>query len=117
MIKKILLTVFFVAGCFLSNAQTEDPPLADKGKVVTETTEEDEQLSIYPNPASSFIVVNNSFKTVIQLSVYNIIGDVVISRSVASGSEDIDISQLASGIYILAYNDGEAVETLRLVKT
>lgn len=116
MIKKILLTGFFVAGCFFSNAQNEEPPLAHNGKVLTETTEEDE-LSIYPNPASSFIVVNNSFKTVVQLSVYNIIGDVVISRSVASGSEDIDISQLASGIYILAYNDGEEVETLRLVKT
>lgn len=116
MIQKLLLSSFFLGGCYLSNGQTKDLVRTTSNKVFTTEITEEDQLSIYPNPASSFIEINNTFKTDVELRVYNIIGDVVISKNITSGSEEIDISQLASGIYILAYDNGKELETVRLLK-
>lgn len=99
------------------NAQNKDLALSDTRATSSSMHIDEEVITIYPNPASSFIEISNSSKTAIVISVYNILGDIVLSNTVAEGLKTIDISNLSSGIYIVAFNDGEEVRTQRLVKT
>ena len=65
-------------------------------------------FSIYPNPAASFININTD-NTMIgsTYKVYNQLGKVVLSGNVNQSKQQIDISNLANGIYFLEIGNGE----------
>ena len=72
-------------------------------------------FSMYPNPASN--ILNISAKEVIQnAAVYNVLGKKVMSLEINKSSESIDISNLASGIYLIKYNVNNKVGTAKFVK-
>ena len=58
-------------------------------------------ISIYPNPASDLINIDNVENQDLNVSVYNIIGDLVLERSIGIGTNKINIALLSKGIYIL----------------
>ncbi len=63
------------------------------------------QISISPNPASSFIRFNIQEPFLKgHLTMYNSSGIPLISRSILASSEQIDISQLPKGTYIMHIN-------------
>ncbi len=72
-------------------------------------------ISLYPNPAKDIITVffNNDalLNTPVQLST--ITGRVISTTNLASGQQQIDLSKLPQGIYLLTFNNGEVK---RLVK-
>ena len=62
-------------------------------------------ISIYPNPASSEITIDfsNYLQPDVSINVYNIIGKLVLSRDAKDVSKiTIDMSNQSSGIYMLA---------------
>ena len=72
-------------------------------------------FSMYPNPASNRL--NISAKEAIQnAAVYNVLGKKVMSLEINKSSESIDISNLASGIYLIKYNVNNKVGTAKFVK-
>jgi len=64
-------------------------------------------LSIYPNPASDFITIklNNSDKEKIQ--IYDIMGRLVKEVSI-SNNQKLDISKLSSGVYFVRLNNNKS---------
>jgi hypothetical protein len=68
------------------------------------TVSNDAQISVYPNPASGQVSVtlNNNA----EVTVYNIMGQTVMTVEGHAGVNTLDISNLTSGIYFInAGND------------
>lgn len=60
------------------------------------------EVSIYPNPASDVTNVNiNSSDSNLNLSVYGAGGQLIMSQSVESGSNQVDLSGTNSGSYVI----------------
>ena len=72
-------------------------------------------VSLYPNPAKG--TLNISAKEVIQnAAVYNVLGKKVMSLEINKSNESIDISNLASGIYLIKYQLNNATGTAKFIK-
>ncbi len=66
---------------------------------------EDLQFSVYPNPASAIVSVQFESIAHAELSIVNMLGEVVCTRKIAntySGVVSLDLSQYPNGIYLLA---------------
>jgi len=75
-------------------------------------------VSVYPNPASGRITVNinqagNAGNIV--LAVYNLTGALVKTENITSGHQQIDISNLSNGIYMLKFNAANFTEKQKLI--
>ncbi len=72
-------------------------------------------LSMYPNPASNNL--NISASSIIQnAEIYNVLGKRVLSLNINKNSESIDVSTLASGIYLIKYSIDNAIGTAKFIK-
>lgn len=72
-------------------------------------------FSMYPNPASNLL--NISAKETIQnADVFNVLGKKVMSVNVNNTNASLDISNLASGIYLVKYNVGNTTGTAKFIK-
>ncbi|MCX6283108.1 MAG: T9SS type A sorting domain-containing protein [Bacteroidetes bacterium] len=67
------------------------------------------EINIYPNPASGIITVSgNHFMGEMDVSVYDILGQLSLQQTIYKNKEDINISSLGKGIYmirVLSQND------------
>ncbi|MGK4566820.1 T9SS type A sorting domain-containing protein [Flavobacterium sp. 3HN19-14] len=50
------------------------------------------------------------------LSVTDVTGKIVVSRGAAAAQTQIDLSQLASGVYFLKIESGKKVKTIKIIK-
>jgi hypothetical protein len=74
---------------------------------------ETEKTEIYPNPTSENITVKHS-KDVKQLTIYNVVGDIVVSvQNNSNAQTQLDLSNLAAGIYILQIDDQERQKIIK----
>lgn len=62
-----------------------------------------EEISVYPNPASDYFVVNG--KQDEELSVYNSTGELMLQRVMQEGKNEIDVRSLAEGMYFVSIRD------------
>jgi len=74
---------------------------------------DDNKISIYPNPAND--LVNIFSQTPGVLHIYNINGMLVKTEMVNNSNEQIDISNLSNGIYIIKINTDTQNYTQKLV--
>ena len=72
-------------------------------------------MSIYPNPATSLLQVNNS-ERVESYEVYSMTGALLHSAHVGSKSFDIDVRNLPTGTYLLKLTSEGSVLTRKFVK-
>ncbi|MCD8540666.1 MAG: T9SS type A sorting domain-containing protein, partial [Leadbetterella sp.] len=77
------------------------------------------RISVSPNPASDKVkaeVFLPSGKG--ELTLTDFLGNVLIRKAVSSSQsvQQLDISSLAPGIYVVRVNDGKKDKTVRLVK-
>ncbi len=77
----------------------------------------DNNLSVYPNPASTSLNVKlGSVSDKATVEVYNTIGQIVIaSQEVTNNSTEINVSTLAKGVYILKVSNGKEVSNTKFV--
>jgi uncharacterized protein (TIGR02145 family) len=59
------------------------------------------EMRIYPNPASDRFFINCSERSGFKVSIYSSLGNCVYQRDLTSGTNEIDISDLGKGIYII----------------
>jgi hypothetical protein len=72
-------------------------------------------LKMYPNPASSRL--NISAESIIKnAAIFNVLGKQVMSLNINKNSESIDVSTLASGIYLIKYSMNNAIGTAKFIK-
>ena len=69
-------------------------------------------ISIYPNPTSDIVYIDGNY-TQLKVVVYDILGKQVMNKSITN---NIDVSQLEKGVYILKLSDGAKLTTQRIIK-
>lgn len=73
-------------------------------------------LMLYPNPASQYISIVNGNGNIRQVSIFNLSGKEVYSRSgIRTGTFRMDVSSLASGMYFAKVVTENGLETLKFV--
>jgi bacillolysin len=73
-------------------------------------------ILFYPNPVKdilTFSLQNNAPKTC-NISLYNLNGEIIFNSNSSKGQ--INMSNLASGIYVLSYRNNEGVFHHKLIK-
>lgn len=76
----------------------------------------DSPIIFYPNPVKdilSFSLQNNTSKTC-NISLYNLNGEIIFTTN--SNKRQINMSQFASGIYVISYRNNEGVFHHKLIK-
>lgn len=76
----------------------------------------DNQIHIYPNPAIDRLYVDCFDRKNLKIQVYNIIGDCVIHSILTNGTNEIDISSLTTGIYIIRLTGADGTIQQKLIK-
>lgn len=71
-------------------------------------------VSIFPNPANNVINIKGLETTLINVEVYTVTGQKVISTS--TNLETINVSTIASGVYFLKLNADDAAKTFKFIK-
>ena len=69
-------------------------------------------LTISPNPASTYIKVENAAGS--QITVYNLAGQEVLSVASAEANETLNVSNLNAGLYIVRVVNGNEVSTAKV---
>ncbi len=72
-----------------------------------------ETVSIYPNPATTVINVQNAENSTIE--VYNILGQTLYSKTNISLNEQVNVSHLTEGTYFMKITNGDAVKTSKFI--
>lgn len=69
-------------------------------------------FSVYPNPADNFVVLQNA-KVGDKLDLFDVVGKKVKSFQVESESQQLDISELKTGVYFARSNQMEAIKIIK----
>jgi hypothetical protein len=85
------------------------------GVVLSNEDVEKSKVSIFPNPASDLVQIKSD-QEFDSFVIYNVSGQQVLSKKLNS-EQRIDVSTLSNGMYFLKLeNNGQEIETLKLVK-
>jgi len=85
--------------------------------VSTETIEDNNSLLLFPNPASDFVTLKSSIYPIKSIQIYDLTGiRLVYKESQGIFEEQIDISKISNGTYIVKVDVGSQMHTYRLVK-
>ena len=74
------------------------------------------RLKIFPNPATDIININCTEKQIIKMQVYNAIGECVIQKELNNYTNQIDVSFLPKGIYVIKLTGVNWTEQHKLTK-
>jgi Secretion system C-terminal sorting domain len=75
-------------------------------------------LKVYPNPLKDMLKIElNDFGAAnLTLDLLNGIGEVIISKAYSESQNEIDLSSLPKGIYILRIRDSETQKVFKIIK-
>jgi len=77
----------------------------------------DNNFSVYPNPATNVVNIKSSVNTSMQtVSITDLNGRTVKTNTVSGNEAQINISDLASGVYMMNINSDEGSVTKKIVK-
>ena len=72
-------------------------------------------VNFYPNPAKDFVYFNLN-ETIESLSLYNLVGQEVVSRQINDENFSLDISHLSAGTYIAKLNTNGKSKSVKIIK-
>lgn len=70
-------------------------------------------VSIFPNPASTILNIANADNS--NVEVYNILGQVMMTKSNISLNEELNVSQLVTGTYFVKISNGTTITTKKFI--
>jgi hypothetical protein len=73
------------------------------------------EITIAPNPASNKMRVTTVSNGVGEVLIINPIGEVVFNQHYTAGQVDLDLSELAEGLYTVLISQGENIQSKKLV--
>ena len=73
-------------------------------------------INLYPNPAIDRVYINNTETKNAKIHIYNMTGESVLQRELSSGTNEIDISSLTSGIYVVRLTGANGTYQQKLIK-
>jgi uncharacterized repeat protein (TIGR01451 family) len=78
--------------------------------------EEAMNIKVYPNPTENFLTVEQGNDQLIQLSLRDNLGRVVVQQQVAQKSTVLDLAKLPAGVYFLQMDNGKQRSTKKIIK-
>jgi uncharacterized protein (TIGR02145 family) len=75
-----------------------------------------ENLKMYPNPATDKIVIDLDGKQNQNLYIYNFIGELMLQRELGIGRNEINISSLVAGMYIIKVSCADGTLYQKIIK-
>ena len=107
--KKYIFTLAIIGGLFFSLhgfAQTND--------IMLKNTSDIEDLSIVPNPVSQGkIYINSKTNDEKRIDIYNVLGKNILS--VMLFGEELNVSKLKAGVYVIKITENNISSTRKLV--
>jgi len=71
-------------------------------ELTSETNERgEERIKIFPNPIESNLTISSAFSINLNYEIFNMLGDRVYGGIVSTGEENVDLSFLEKGVYVL----------------
>jgi len=74
----------------------------------------EEEISIYPNPASVFVMING--KNIEEITLHNLHDELVKNSRTVSKRNKVDLTELPVGIYVITIKSNTNYLTKKLVK-
>ncbi|NOQ73802.1 MAG: T9SS type A sorting domain-containing protein [Crocinitomix sp.] len=74
-------------------------------------------VSVYPNPASNFVnVVMENEHNNVDFTLYNILGEAVVTAKLNAGTNEVALNKLPNGVYFYSIlKEGNILETKKLI--
>jgi hypothetical protein len=72
-------------------------------------------LKVYPNPVKDVLTLTNT-SDITNIEVYNMIGQLVITKKPNSSETNINMAGLNAGAYIVNITSGDAVKSVKVIK-
>ena len=74
-------------------------------------------ILVYPNPTSGLVIINDDFKGAFRnIDVYNSLGAKVLNTTSSIEAHQLDMSELPSGVYMIAVTTKDGVKKQQIVK-
>lgn len=80
------------------------------------TIPKDDYFEIYPNPAKSKLHVNCTKNGMMNMEIYNLIGDRLMQMELNDNKNEIDIGRLVNGMYLIRLTGADRTEQKKLIK-
>ena len=77
---------------------------------------EKNQLTHFYNKDNDVLQIESSILTLINIEIYNLLGQSVFNKSLSGFSETVNLSSLNDGIYLLRVKAGDGEKTIKLLK-
>ncbi len=81
----------------------------------TMSVQNSDEINIYPNPATDFVMVKAKKES--KINIYNTNGQLVLKTKMSEDIENIDLSNLAKGSYFIEISDDKKVYSKRIILT
>jgi uncharacterized protein (TIGR02145 family) len=75
-----------------------------------------EEIKIYPNPAIDRVYIDCAERQVVKMQIYNVVGECVLQGQLSNGTNDIDVSSLSKGIYVIKLTGTDLTVQRKLTK-
>ena len=116
--KNLLLYIFIsFSTCCWAQSFTQSFVADDMYGIASVSDHTDPSISVFPNPASEFISIDDQNNLVKQVTFYNVLGKEIISFD-ASATNKFSIMDFQNGIYLvqLKGHEGQILQTIRVRK-
>ncbi len=116
--KNILLYVFICfTTCCAAQSFSQSFVADDTYGISSSLNNTDPKISIFPNPASDFITIDDAADVVHRVTFFNVLGKEIISHD-ASSTKKFNMMDFQNGIYLvqLKDNQGQILRTIRVRK-
>jgi len=74
------------------------------------------QLKFYPNPVKNQLNLSYANATITYVSIYNLLGQEVLTDLINANNAIVDVSTLARGTYMVKVNAGNQVKVIKMIK-
>ncbi|MEH6535856.1 MAG: S8 family serine peptidase [Psychroserpens sp.] len=76
------------------------------------------EFKVFPNPVTDILNVQiPSANEIITLRIFDILGKTILEQIITTSSNQLDVSSMASGVYIVSFQSGNASKTIKLIKS
>ena len=86
-----------------------------EGSLIGESENLVNQIKIYPNPSSDFVIINSSNEIISKVEIFGVDGKVVFSKNINDTNSSINVENLPVGLYFLKVSTSSEFLMSRLI--
>jgi Secretion system C-terminal sorting domain len=100
---------------FLVALKTSDLSI-QKPRITAISTTKTTNFTVFPNPTSGFLTIENPEINAVNYALYSITGQKIQTGIFTEGSHFLDLSALSNGVYLLSFTDSLGTKMVKVVK-